>query len=42
MRLAFWRAGKDQTVAEKPVIEKAVAKPAAAATYKSAAASEFG
>ena len=39
MRLAFWRAGKDHVAAEKPVVERALAKPAPA-TYKPAAAPE--
>jgi uncharacterized protein involved in exopolysaccharide biosynthesis len=44
MRLAFWRAGKDEAgsaVARKAVVQKAVAKPAAAA-YATAAASPAG
>jgi succinoglycan biosynthesis transport protein ExoP len=47
MRLAFWRAGKDKAVVEKPAVEK-VAKPAAAITkpapvvYKPVVAPEAG
>src|ERR1700692_1912474 len=38
MRLAFWRAGKDKVVEQKPVVQRAAAKPAPASVRPAAAA----